>query len=463
MFANVNGDMFALAVANMSDLAIVLTAADGVVRDVAFGDPGLSGQIPRLRPGTKLADHLTVESRPKLEALLSGNSEKGRWRHLNFPGEQLGVDVPISMQAFGLGSGRVLIVGRDERQAAALQRRFMAAQHDLESTFTRLRQADMRYQTLLHMSELAVLTLDGDDFTIIDINALASDYVRQGNRKLLGRKVASILAPDDVERVEQMLRGYTASSRGGNFIAHLRNGEARRFQAAAFRFAGSPRLVLRIEQTDGEAPSPGELFQSLFARFPTAMVVTHSNFEIISANRAFVDLIQLSLEENAVGQQLERFVGERGVDTSVLRVGLLEQGTVREFASTVTTAFGEQAEIDLDAAAARFGPEEYFLFMLHPRENARRAAGAAFTADRDEGEMAERIVAGVGRLSMKEIVRDVTDRVERLCIENALRLTGNNRASAAEMLGVSRQNLYDKLRRFGIDGGRDEEESVAGD
>ena len=40
---------------------------------------------------------------------------------------------------------------------------------------------------------------------------------------------------------------------------------------------------------------------------------------------------------------------------------------------------------------------------------------------------------------------------------------GNNRASAAEMLGVSRQNLYDKLRRFGIDGGRDEEESVAGD
>jgi DNA-binding NtrC family response regulator len=37
-----------------------------------------------------------------------------------------------------------------------------------------------------------------------------------------------------------------------------------------------------------------------------------------------------------------------------------------------------------------------------------------------------------------------------MCIEAALELTHNNRASAAEMLGLSRQSLYVKLRRFGI-------------
>jgi DNA-binding protein Fis len=31
-----------------------------------------------------------------------------------------------------------------------------------------------------------------------------------------------------------------------------------------------------------------------------------------------------------------------------------------------------------------------------------------------------------------------------------LELTGDNRASAAEMLGLSRQSLYVKLRRFGM-------------
>jgi DNA-binding NtrC family response regulator len=37
-----------------------------------------------------------------------------------------------------------------------------------------------------------------------------------------------------------------------------------------------------------------------------------------------------------------------------------------------------------------------------------------------------------------------------MCIEAALQIVGDNRASAAEMLGVSRQSLYLKLRRYGL-------------
>jgi DNA-binding NtrC family response regulator len=56
----------------------------------------------------------------------------------------------------------------------------------------------------------------------------------------------------------------------------------------------------------------------------------------------------------------------------------------------------------------------------------------------------------VGRVPLKDIVRETTDLIEQLCIEAALELTGDNRASAAEMLGLSRQSLYVKLRRFNI-------------
>jgi DNA-binding NtrC family response regulator len=51
---------------------------------------------------------------------------------------------------------------------------------------------------------------------------------------------------------------------------------------------------------------------------------------------------------------------------------------------------------------------------------------------------------------MKDIVGETTDLIERSCIQSALALTQNNRASAAEMLGLSRQSLYVKLRRFGL-------------
>ena len=61
-------------------------------------------------------------------------------------------------------------------------------------------------------------------------------------------------------------------------------------------------------------------------------------------------------------------------------------------------------------------------------------------------------------MPLKELVREATDVIEKLAIEAALELTNNNRASAAEMLGLSRQSLYVKLRRYGIgDLGPDEE------
>jgi DNA-binding NtrC family response regulator len=71
----------------------------------------------------------------------------------------------------------------------------------------------------------------------------------------------------------------------------------------------------------------------------------------------------------------------------------------------------------------------------------------------------EQLTELVGRVPLRELVRDATDLVEKLCIEAALQLTQDNRASAAEVLGLSRQSLYVKLRRYGLsDAASDTEE-----
>jgi DNA-binding NtrC family response regulator len=56
----------------------------------------------------------------------------------------------------------------------------------------------------------------------------------------------------------------------------------------------------------------------------------------------------------------------------------------------------------------------------------------------------------VGTASLKELVSATSDVVEKMCIETAIRLTNNNRVAAAEMLGLSRQSLYVKLRKHGL-------------
>jgi len=56
----------------------------------------------------------------------------------------------------------------------------------------------------------------------------------------------------------------------------------------------------------------------------------------------------------------------------------------------------------------------------------------------------------VGSATLKDIVAETTNVVERMCIETAVELTMNNRVAAAEMLGLSRQSLYVKLRKYDL-------------
>ena len=83
------------------------------------------------------------------------------------------------------------------------------------------------------------------------------------------------------------------------------------------------------------------------------------------------------------------------------------------------------------------------------RNVARRLRDAAATT-RDVPRSVDQLTELVGRMSLKDIVRESTDLIERLCIEAALAYTSDNRASAAEILGVSRQSLYSKLHRHGL-------------
>ena len=71
-------------------------------------------------------------------------------------------------------------------------------------------------------------------------------------------------------------------------------------------------------------------------------------------------------------------------------------------------------------------------------------------AAEDQARSAEQLAELVGRVPLKQLVRQTVELTERMCIEASLRLTGDNRAAAAQMLGLSRQSLYDKLHRYDL-------------
>ncbi|MBH9536751.1 transcriptional regulator PpsR [Novosphingopyxis sp. YJ-S2-01] len=457
-FSQVSADLFARIMGRVSDIAMVLGSEDGVIRDVSYGTSNLinAGLGPLI--GKSLIDLVTTESRGKIEELLANGSQDGRWRHLNFP-VQGGSDVPISMQTFGLGRGRMLAVGRDERQGAVMQRRFIEAQRELEQNHARLRQADLRFQTMLALSDLAVLTVDGDDLRVLDLNHVAAERLASASRNANGQPFLSLIDREDVDTVRKALDLAMATGRIGSFSARLRGGGEQVFQVALFRYEHASRLLVRLmdDAERREAFDATCSTHALFAHLPHAMVVTNAQLRILHVNRAFIDLAQLSVEENALSQPLERFIGRNGVDTDILVGALRDQNAVRNFATVLTGAFGAATEIDIDAVRLNGRDQECFGFFVRVADRSGRAA----TIGAQEGAgFAERVTEVVGRVSLKEIVRDTTDVIERLCIETALGMTENNRAAASEMLGISRQSLYAKLARYGIGGDDDENGSA---
>ena len=185
---------------------------------------------------------------------------------------------------------------------------------------------------------------------------------------------------------------------------------------------------------------------------PDGFVVTGQDGRILTANAAFLEMAQLAAEEQAVGEPLDRWLGRPGVEMEVLiaepapaRLG----PPLRHRRCAASTA--PPTDVEISAVSVMNGGQPCFGFAI--RDVGMRLAAPRRARDGGRAtplRSVEQLTELIGRVPLKDLVREATDVIERLCIEAALELTGDNRASAAEMLGLSRQSLYVKLRRYGL-------------
>jgi transcriptional regulator PpsR len=192
---------------------------------------------------------------------------------------------------------------------------------------------------------------------------------------------------------------------------------------------------------------------------PDGFVVTGSDGRVITANAAFLQLAQLPNESQARGESLDRWLGRTGVDLEILTANLRQHGSVRLFATTIRGELGESSEVEISATTVMNGGQPCFGLAIRdvarrlprdPRGDPRGDQGGDPARQRRLPPSLEHLSELIGRVALKDLVREATDVIERLCIEAALELTRDNRASAAEILGLSRQSLYVKLRRYGL-------------
>jgi transcriptional regulator PpsR len=192
---------------------------------------------------------------------------------------------------------------------------------------------------------------------------------------------------------------------------------------------------------------------------PDGMVVTDRDARILNANAAFVEMVQWTGEQPIRGEELERWLGRPGIDLKVLVANLRQNQPVFMFSTILRSEHGVTTDVEVSAVTLHDDTIISFGFAI--RDVGRRLSPAARSVH-ELPRSADQLTELIGRVPLKDLVQETANAIERLCIEAALKLTGNNRAAAAELLGLSRQSLYVKLRYLGLADTSDEREGSEG-
>jgi len=442
-----------------ADLVLRLDPSGRVV-DV-YRDSSLIEENLREWVGKMWADTVLPDTRSKVGMLLDDARAHGlsRTRQLNqtLPG---GADFPIGYTGILLDDDAgFLILGRNLQSLSDLQRRLVEAQQALERDYWRLRQMETRYRLLFQRSSEALLVLDAPSRRILDANRAAGQAFGVPPRKLTGR-----VFPDDLtmsERTHEDVRRHLESvrdrGRAETVGLDLGSGDGWRLEAAVIREERDGILLVHLQEIRGltrdVTPAPAGLNPTRLLEYgPDPFVVTDRDARVLMANRAFRTLVQVPAEEDLTGLSLGRWLGRPGADMTVLLTNLEKFGEVRLFPTTLNSALDMESEVELSATGIE-GADPPCIGVTIRNVSRRIWTEGALSGHRDLSRAVEQLTDQVGKVSLKQLVQDTVGIVEAHFIESALKLTDGNRTAAAEILGVSRQSLYTKLRRYDVDGG----------
>lgn len=437
--------------AAIADIVVVVDG-EGIVRDLK-ASPGVAiARDAEAWRGKRWIETVAPDSRNKAASLLSeaGKGRAATPREINHSSKDPLATIPIRYSAIRGTKGDIVIAGRDLSALAEVQQQLVQAHQAMERDYARQRASETRYRALFQLTGEPILIADLASRKVTEANPAALRALASSSGRLAGRLLASLFEPAGAADLD----GLMSRAAVGNGAVEARvvaaaSGQSFDATASLIRSGGTTLVLVRLAPTDGRAIGADDTARvmGLIEKLPDGFVVTDLSGLILEANAAFLDLAQAASTEQVRGKSLGDWLGRMGIDFPSLTASLREHGTVRNFPTIVRGGFGITETVEVSAVLVEDGELPCYGFVLRsgPRASAPNGhAAAAIPRSVDQ------FIELVGRVSLKELVRETTDIIERLCIEAALEMTKDNRATAAELLGLSRQSLYLKMRRFGF-------------
>lgn len=429
---------------------------DGVIRDAAVSEL-IPNEILKSWIGRPWIETVSDVGSDKVTRMLEDAKERGvsafRQVTQRFPS---GLELPIEYTTVRVGPRNGLMaVGKNLQAVAELQSRLIAAQQAMERDYWKLRDVQSRYRLLFDASNEAILLVRASNLHIVEANPAAIKLMGVHPE---GREFLRELSPEDRDPFQAMLVRLREHGKAPGLMVHLgANREPWVLRASMIAAEPGAVFLLQLAPVGATADTIGSAgivsVDELIGRFPDGFVVVDGDGVIVRANTAFLNLVQIASEGSVIGANLGRWLGRPGADMKVLLAGVRKNGFVRLFSTTLQGDLGTDTEVEISAGGdGRTEPAFVGLLLRDVRQRLSTSPDSQRL-----GTVLGSIAEKIGKNSLRTLVKDTVGIVERHYIEAALDLTGGNRSAAAEILGLSRQSLYLKLSRYGLDNGADAE------
>ncbi|MGB3408779.1 MAG: transcriptional regulator PpsR [Jannaschia sp.] len=446
-------------VATAADLAIVVSESGTIVSVTTNPLNSALGRVGHW-DGRKITEFLAPDSQRKVMAQLAAVSDQNTSRPESIEVNHMDGavwDFPVRYTLHPTGrDGRILMLGRDLRPVAELQQRLVRAQLALEKDYEAQRVFETRYRVLLEATSEAVALVDVQSGRILDLNHGAARLMGGPQQSLIGGAFTQEFeGRRRAEFIDELCKVAQDDTVEALHVPMRRSMEDVAIVPILFRNAGERVLLCKLSQGDtaavgGTANEPlMDRLLDLYRNGRDAIVFSDADHRITQANDAFLSLMDVDSVSDLRGRSMVDLLSRGSVDLKVIT----DNQQVGPYSTRLITRYGSHMSVEISATALTDPtgqPIHGFVLRGIGRSGAIRDAAAAGEANGAESEGIANAMSLVGSATLRDIVASMTDVVEKQCIETAVELTKNNRVAAAEMLGLSRQSLYVKLRKYGL-------------
>ena len=342
------------------------------------------------------------------------------------------------------GAGFIAI-GRSVQTVSDLKGRLASVRREREQDYWKLRETESRYRALLEAASEAVALVRVGTLRVVEANALAA--------RTFGLVPGAEFLPDLPERERRALDAHLETARttgrAPRIVLHLSPDLAVSLlastltsEAGDFYLLQLSRLAVAGPETPRPREAPSSSLESLVRRLPQAFIVVDRDGMVLSANHAFLDLVQADFEAAVVGRDASRWLSLPGTGMRKIIERVERRGAVQALRTTLLGEHGANADVEIVAVGDQNDRPNAFAILVREVGADGRSPVVETAAD---AALPHALESPLGAE-----VRTSVEAVERRRLTEALERSGGKRSLAAESLGISRQSLHAKLKKYGL-------------